>query len=156
MEEAPKKEKKAKAAAKPKVDASEAEVAENKQEKAAAKELEKAAKKAIADAEKAAKKAIADAEKVAKKAIADAEKKAVKEAAKEEKKAAQEAAKKEAAKTEEVTEEEEISVKKFEFQGTTYLRSSENVMYDSTTQYPVGMWNEEEQCIDEIEEEDDE
>ena len=56
---------------------------------------------------------------------------------------------------ESVEEEASISVKKFEFQGTVYLRSSDDVLYDLKSQEPVGMWNEEEQCIDEIEVEED-
>ena len=47
--------------------------------------------------------------------------------------------------------EESINVKKFVFEGTTYLRSSDDVLYDIKSQEPVGMWNEEENCIDEIE-----
>ena len=49
-------------------------------------------------------------------------------------------------------EEANISVKKFEFEGRIYLRSGDDVLYDIKTQEPVGMWNEEENCIDEIEE----
>ena len=48
-----------------------------------------------------------------------------------------------------------IDVKKFEFKGQVYLRSSDDVLYDIKTQDPVGMWNEEEQCIDEIDIEED-
>jgi hypothetical protein len=49
-------------------------------------------------------------------------------------------------------EEANISVKKFEFEGRVYLRSGDDVLYDIKTQEPVGMWNAEENCIDEIEE----
>ena len=152
------------------------------QEKAAKKALaeeEKAAKKALADQEKAAKKALAEAEKAAKKALAEEEKaekaaqKALADQDKADKKAQQEkkeqkAQEEEKAKAKEVVpakakevvpakeEEESISVKKFEFNGKIYLRSADNVMYDSESQEPIGMWNEEEECIDEIEMEDEE
>jgi hypothetical protein len=48
-------------------------------------------------------------------------------------------------------EEQEVSVVKFEHAGKTYLKSSENILYDPETQDPVGMWNEETQSIDEVE-----
>ena len=43
---------------------------------------------------------------------------------------------------EEEEEEEEVKVEKFEFNGVTYLRSSNNVMYDSETQDEIGVWND--------------
>jgi hypothetical protein len=51
-------------------------------------------------------------------------------------------------------EEEAVTVRKFEYGGTTYLRSSTNVMYDITSHERVGMWNEELKKIEEIDEED--
>jgi hypothetical protein len=48
-------------------------------------------------------------------------------------------------------DEQEVSVVKFEHAGKTYLKSSENILYDPETQEPVGMWNEETQSIDEVE-----
>ena len=53
---------------------------------------------------------------------------------------------------EEATEE---SVKPFEFGGKKYWISSNgtNVLYDPATQEPVGVWNENEKTIDELEEE---
>ena len=48
-------------------------------------------------------------------------------------------------------EEQEVSVVKFEHAGKTYLKSSENILYDPETQEPVGMWNEDTQSIDEVE-----
>ena len=152
---------------------------EEKAAKKALAEEEKAAKKALADQEKAAKKALAEAEKAAKKALAEEEKaekaaqKALADQDKADKKAQQEkkeqkAQEEEKAKAKEVVpakakevvpakeEEESISVKKFEFNGKIYLRSADNVMYDSESQEPIGMWNEEEECIDEIEMEDEE
>ena len=137
-------------------------------EKKALKESELAAKKAAKEAELAEKKA-AKAEKAAKeapkaekapKAVATpkAEKAAKVEKAKKETKVE----KKEAAaaieavkiavsqsteelvaeEEEEEEEEEAVKVEKFEFNGVTYLRSSNNVMYDSATQDEIGVWNE--------------
>jgi hypothetical protein len=45
-------------------------------------------------------------------------------------------------------EEEEITVKKFEHKGVTYLRSSDNVMYDMNTEDAIGKWNEVTKSID--------
>ena len=66
-------------------------------------------------------------------------------------------------KTDTITEEAEpeneninIDVKKFEFKQKMYLRSEDDILYDIKTQEPVGMWNEEDQCIDEIETDDEE
>jgi len=50
---------------------------------------------------------------------------------------------------EEEEEETEIDVSKFEHKGVTYLRSSENILYDATTQEVVGKWNEETETIEE-------
>uniref|UniRef100_A0A6C0HHA7 Uncharacterized protein n=1 Tax=viral metagenome TaxID=1070528 RepID=A0A6C0HHA7_9ZZZZ len=61
--------------------------------------------------------------------------------------------------TEEAEPENEninIDVKKFEFKQKVYLRSEDDILYDIKTQEPVGMWNEEDQCIDEIETDDEE
>jgi hypothetical protein len=51
-------------------------------------------------------------------------------------------------------EKEVVRVRKFEHKGVTYLRTSENVLYDVESQEQVGMWNEEKQEIEEIDEED--
>jgi hypothetical protein len=51
-------------------------------------------------------------------------------------------------------EEEEITVSKFEFNGKKYLKSSDNILYDPISQDPVGIWNEDDECIDEIEDDD--
>ena len=48
-------------------------------------------------------------------------------------------------------DEEEITVSKFEFNGKKYLKSSDNILYDPISQDPVGIWNEDDECIDEIE-----
>jgi hypothetical protein len=50
-------------------------------------------------------------------------------------------------------EECEVVVKKFEFGGNEYLRSSENVLYDIESHEAIGVWNEMENKIDELEEE---
>jgi len=133
-----------------------------KEEKKAAADKEKAEKKAAADKEKADKKAAADKEKAEKKAAADqlkADKEAKKAAAEKEKadkKAALEAKKadKESKESKEkapkaAKKEEEaapapavLKVKKFEYKGTKYLKSSNGVVYNME-QDEVGTWNEE-------------
>lgn len=70
----------------------------------------------------------------------------------EEKVEPKEAEKKKATKEAEV--EAEVKVKKFEFKGIVYYRTSDNVLYDPKTQDCVGVFNEERQEIDECEEED--
>jgi len=160
------------------------EKAKQEQEKQAKLEQEKVDKKAQQEKEKQEKKAKQEQEKQEKKAQQEKDKKekaeqakAAKKAQQEEEKKAKETAKKaqqeekkatkkvaapvpEPVKSvelcaEEEEEEDSINVKKFEFEGKLYLRSDENVIYDAETQSPVGMWNEEEQCIDEIEMEED-
>jgi len=149
-----------------------------KADKKAAAEKEKADKKAAADQAKADKKAAAEKEKADKKAAADqlkAEKEAKKlEAEKEkaDKKAALEAKKSEKESTEKAPKaaksakkEEEVAapapavlkVKKFEYKGTKYLKSSNGVVYNME-QDEVGTWNEETKeivfkAVDEEEEE---
>ena len=39
-------------------------------------------------------------------------------------------------------DDEEVSVVKFEFEGRTYLRASDSVLYDEETHEPVGAWND--------------
>jgi hypothetical protein len=126
----------------------------SKEEREAAK-AEKEAKKAAKEAEKAAKaeaKAAKDAEKAAK-----AEAKAAKAAAKE---------KEEPVKIDEVAvvkvveeeleeeeEEDEVAVEEFEFEGKRYLKSGNNVLYDMETQDEVGVWNEKEKKVEELQQE---
>ena len=150
---------------------------EEKVAKKAQQEQEKKEKKAQQDAEKAVlkaqqeqeKKEKAEQAKIAKKAQQEqekADKKAQQEKEKADKKAAPPKKTPEKAATPEPTPELEheaeeeaaeatISVKKFEFEGRVYLRSSDNVLYNSETQEPEGMWNEDDNCIDEIEVEED-
>ena len=130
----------------------------SKEEREAAK-AEKEAKKAAKEAEKAAKaeaKAAKEAEKAAK-----AEAKAAKAAAKTKK--VEE--KKEPVKIDEVAvvkvveeeleeeeEEGEVAVEEFEFEGKKYLKSANNVLYDMETQDEIGVWNEKEKKVEQLEE----
>ena len=52
--------------------------------------------------------------------------------------------------------EEVEEVKKFKHGGVSYLRSSNGVMYDIKTEEAIGVWNEEDKCIDLYEEEEEE
>lgn len=149
----------------------------------AAKEQEKAEKgaaKAAKEAEKEAAKAAKEQEKVAKEQekVAKEQEKAAAKAAKEAEKALKpkeskpKASKKKTeepvaevknlpelvAETEEDEDEEEptVAVEKFEFEGVTYLKSSNNVLYDVTSQDEIGVWNETTKSIELCEESDDE
>ena len=53
-------------------------------------------------------------------------------------------------------ESEEIEVEKFEFEGKTYCKTKDNVVYDPETSEEVGMWNEEEEKLEYFEEEEEE
>ena len=48
-------------------------------------------------------------------------------------------------------DDDEIEVKKFEFEGKQYLKSSDGVLYDPSTQEAVGVFNPDTNTIDEIE-----
>ena len=148
---------------------------QEKERKAAEAKAAKELQLANAKAEKEAQAAQAKAEKEAAALLAKQEKEAAKAAAKAEKGSSKPSSKKN--KKEEVVaapvvvaevaapvavvekvvtpveeeEEQEVSVVKFEHAGKTYLKSSENILYDPETQDPVGMWNEETQSIDEVE-----
>lgn len=50
-------------------------------------------------------------------------------------------------------EEEETSVEKFEYDGKIYLRSGVNMLFDIDSHEAVGMWNESEKKIDDLDEE---
>ena len=52
-------------------------------------------------------------------------------------------------------EEEEVEVSKWEHKGKEYLKSSNHKVYDIKTQKSIGIWNEEEDTIEEISEEED-
>ena len=134
----------------------------------AEKEAAKQAAKEAAKAEKEAAKEAAKAEKEAAKQAAKEAKKAEKEAAKEAKKAEKKEAAKEAKKTKktekkeeavvEVTEElsaeegtEEVDVTTKTIDGREYLIDADNVVYDMTTQEPIGVYDEETEKINECE-----
>ena len=53
-------------------------------------------------------------------------------------------------------EEEEVEVSKWEHKGKEYLKSSNHKVYDIKTQKSIGIWNEEEDTIEEISEEEEE
>ena len=142
--------------------------------KASEKEAAKAAAKAEKEAEALVKKAEKDAEALVKKAEKEAEvaaKKAAKEAEKVAAKAAKDAKPKEEKKKgstskkaieavvvvpqtpELVAEEEEddepaVEVEKIVFESVTYLKSSNNVIYDLNTQDEIGVWNEAKKTIE--------
>ena len=50
---------------------------------------------------------------------------------------------------------EETNVNKFVFEGKTYLRDEEDILYDPETEEEVGYFDEENQCIGDIVMEDD-
>ena len=62
---------------------------------------------------------------------------------------------KEVSEEEEEEEEEEVEVSKWEHKGKKYLKSSKHKVYDIKTQEAIGIWNEEEDTIEEISEEED-
>jgi flagellar biosynthesis GTPase FlhF len=128
------------------------------------KEKEKKERNEMKEAEKESKEAGKKAKEEAKKAAKEA-KKAEKEAAKEAKKAGKVSKKVEkkeessissSSEVEEEVKEKTVTVKKFTHEGVTYLRSSENILYDLKTQEVIGMWNESTQKIDECELEEEE
>ncbi len=49
-------------------------------------------------------------------------------------------------------EEKEVIVSRWEYKGKNYLKSSDNRVYDIKTQKRIGIWNEEEDTIEEISE----
>ena len=53
-------------------------------------------------------------------------------------------------------EEEETDVEKFEFNGTTYLKSEDNILYDINSHEGIGIWNEEKKEIENLPDDDDE
>ena len=156
--------KKVKMTAEEKEAAKEAKKAEKEAAKQAAKEAAKAEKEAAKQAAKEAKKAEKEAAKQAAKEAKKAEKEAAKEAKKAEKKEAAKEAKK-TKKTEkkeepvvEVTEElsaeegtEEVDVTTKTIEGREYLIDADNVVYDMTTQEPIGVYDEETDKINECE-----
>jgi hypothetical protein len=113
-------------------------------EKKAAKEQKEAEKQATKE-KKAQEKAAAKAEKSSKKPKEDVKPAApvpVPAPVEEEEEEEEE---------EEKEEEVVLTVKKFVFQGKTYLRTADNVLYDAETQDQVGVFNEAQQKIEECE-----
>ena len=53
-------------------------------------------------------------------------------------------------------EEVEVEVKTWHHKGKKYLKSSNNKVYDTKTQKQIGIWNEEEDTIEEISEDEEE
>ena len=134
----------------------------SKPKKSKLTDAEKAEKKQMAEADKEAKKAAAEKEKEDKKAALEAkkaDKEAKKAAAEKESKPAVEKESKPAAEkapkaAKSAKKEEEaapapavLKVKKFEYKGTKYLKSSNGVVYNME-QDEVGTWNEETKEID--------
>ena len=92
--------------------------------------------------------------------ISEAKKSEKKEEEKEEEEEEKEEEKEEEEKEEEEEDSDEeeavITVKRFEFKGKKYLRTSDNVLYDADTQECVGVFNEKCQEIEECESDDEE
>ena len=149
-----------------------------KAKKEAEKAAEKARKKAEKEAEKAAEKEAEKARKKAEKAVAKAVKKSQakleKESTKLQKKPVTKEVKKQdtivsavateqsqdvsGSNSEEDSEEEEVEVEvsNWEHKGKKYLKSSNHKVYDKKTQKQIGIWNEEEDTIEEISEDEEE
>jgi len=150
---------------------------DEKAEKKAALEAEKEAKKLALEAEKAEKKAALEAEKEAKKLALEtekAEKKAALEAEKAQKKEAEKAerqAKRDAEKTqkkekkvdekEKVDEPvanpaEKVKVTRIQISGKSYLKTTNNLLYNPETKEEVGIWDPDTKTIKPLPEEEDE
>jgi len=117
---------------------------QEKEAKEAAKAQEKAAKEEAKAQEKAAKAQEKAAKEAAKAAKPAKPAKAAKPVKAEKAKVETAPAKAVDAELEEEEEEEEepaVAVSKFEFQGKTYLKSSNNVIYDLESQDEIGVWN---------------
>ena len=148
-------------------------VAEVVTEKSKSSKESKSQVKAKKEAEKAAEKSRKKAEKVAAKALKKSEAKLEKESTKLQKKqvtkesknsdtivsavAAEQSQDVSTSNSEEDSEEEEeVEVSKWEHKGKEYLKSSNHKVYDIKTQKSIGIWNEEEDTIEEISEEEEE
>ena len=148
--------------------------AKKEAEKAAEKARKKAEKEAEKAAEKEAEKSRKKAEKAAAKALKKSEAKLEKESTKLQKKpvtkevktpdtivsavAAEQSQDVSGSNSEEDSEEEEVEVEvsNWEHKGKKYLKSSNNKVYDKKTQKQIGIWNEEEDTIEEISEDEEE
>ena len=145
---------------------------EEKAERAAKKEAEKLAKKEAREAEKAkreaerlAKKEARELERIAKKEAREAEKakkeaerlaKKIEEAQKAMEKANEKAKTDDEAKEEKYEEEEapkKVNARKFTHEGVSYIKTADNMLYDIETKECVGLWNEDTEEIEAVEEE---
>jgi hypothetical protein len=139
-----------------------------KAEKKAALEAEKAAKKLALEAEKAAKKLALEAEKEAKKLALEAEKAAKKLALEAEKgqkkeKKVDEKEKKVDEKVDEKATEKvdepqpaKVKVTRIQISGKSYLKTSNNLLYNPETKEEVGIWDPDTKTIKPLPEEEDE
>jgi hypothetical protein len=143
-----------------------------KAEKTAALEAEKEAKKLALEAEKAEKKAALEAEKAAKKLALEAEKAQKKEAEKAERQAKRDAEK--AQKKEKKVDEKEkkvdekatekvdepqpakVKVTRIQISGKSYLKTTNNLLYNPETKEEVGIWDPDTKTIKPLPEEEDE
>ena len=121
--------------------------------KKAEKDAEALVKKAEKEAEVAAKKAAKEAEKVAAKAAKDAKPKEEKKKGSTSKKAIEAVVvvpqtPELVAEEEEEDDEPAVEVEKIVFESVTYLKSSNNVIYDLNTQDEIGVWNEAKKTIE--------
>jgi len=153
----------------------EAEKAE-KEAKKLALEAEKAEKKAALEAEKAEKKAALEAEKAAKKLALEAEKAQKKEAEKAERQAKRDA-EKDQKKEKKVDEKEKkvdekvdekatekvdepqpakVKVTRIQISGKSYLKTTNNLLYNPETKEEVGIWDPDTKTIKPLPEEEDE
>ena len=156
-----------KAALEAEKEAKKAALEAEKAEKKAALEAEKAEKKAALEAEKAEKKAALEAEKAEKKAAEKAERKSKRDAEKAEKKDK----KVDEKVTEKVTEKQDkndpepvpvpepkntVKVTRIQISGKSYLKTTNNLLYNPETKEEVGIWDPDTKTIKPLPEEEDE
>ena len=147
----------------------EAKVAQEKEEREAKREAEKLEREAKREAEKLLKKTVKSAAKAKAKAAPKTEEKVAakteeKVAAKTEEKVAPKTEEKVAPKTEEKVAsktEEKVAPKsnkavKMQIGGKSYLRTSDNIMYDAVTKDEIGIWDPESKTIKPLPDDDEE
>ena len=142
-----------------------------KAEKKAALEAEKEAKKLALEAEKAEKKAALEKEKAEKKAALEAEKEAKKLAEKADRKAKRDAEKsekkdnkkdetkdetKDDKKDEEPAPKNTVKVTRIQISGKSYLKTTNNLLFDPATKEEVGIWDPETKTIKPLPQEEEE
>jgi hypothetical protein len=134
----------------------EAKKAAEKAEKKAEKEAKKAAEKAEKKAEKEAKKAAEKAEKEAKKAVEKPVEKAVeKPVEKPVEKAVEKAVEKPVEKADEKPVEK-VKAKRVQINGTAYLKTDDNMLWDPITKCPLGVYNPTTKTVEPVPDEDEE